>query len=320
MAGEALEAVIAGVNTLVTRLKTNPLALDVAYLSVITFAKEARQLVPLTEVSSFELPKLSVRTGTSLGAVLRALMQSIQRDVVKTTPTEKGDYRPLVFLLTDGQPTDEWESAAKELKKIRPKIANIYAIGCGLDVDVNVLRAVSDIVLMMKDLSPDSFHKLFIWLSASVQSVSAKPGGLGLDDLPMLPNIPYEVLEFPSQAATRDPNPRQVFLHARCAGTKRPYLMRFARDPLDGLYYAVASHPLEIIEAGDSNLLPPINSANLRGCPSCPYCLNPTAALCPCGSLTCSSPNTQDTIVCPSCNSTLVFGGRTNFDVKRSQG
>ncbi|MEI6043073.1 MAG: VWA domain-containing protein [Chloroflexota bacterium] len=320
MAGEAIEAVIAGVNTLIARLKTNPLAVETTYVSVITFAREARQLVPLTEVSSFELPKLSVRTGTSLGSVLKALMQSIRQDVASTSSIQKGDYRPLVFLLTDGQPTDEWESIAKELKRVKPRIANIYAIGCGPDVDVAVLREVSDIVLLMKDLSPDSFHKLFIWLSASVQSVSASPFGTNADDWPILPNPPYDVLEFPSQAEAREPRPRQVFLHARCIGTRRPYLMRFALNPAEGLYYAVAAHPLEMIEPGDSNLLPPINSASLRGCPSCPYCLNPMAALCPCGSLLCSPSNAEDLIVCPDCNSTLAYGSRTNFDIKRSQG
>ena len=60
----------------------------------------------------------------------------------------KGDYRPLVFLLTYGQPTDDYRPAATAIRAANnPKIANIYAIGCGPDVDTGMLREITDIVL-----------------------------------------------------------------------------------------------------------------------------------------------------------------------------
>src|SRR5262249_18300040 len=116
MAGPAIEAVETGVQTLVSELRNNPLALETAYLSVITFARAARQVVPLTELTQFQPPKRAVRTGTSLGAALRLLLLCLKRDVVRTTPTTKGDYKPMVFLLTDGQPTDDYEEAAKAVR------------------------------------------------------------------------------------------------------------------------------------------------------------------------------------------------------------
>ena len=76
------------------------------------------------------------------------LLDCLKNEVKKTTPTQKGDYKPLVFLLTDGQPTDKWKPAAEAVRKANnPKIANIYAIGCGPDVDTNILRQITDIVL-----------------------------------------------------------------------------------------------------------------------------------------------------------------------------
>src|SRR3954463_13936238 len=48
MAGPAIEAVNRGLQMLVGELRGNPLALESAYLSVITFARHARQDVPLT--------------------------------------------------------------------------------------------------------------------------------------------------------------------------------------------------------------------------------------------------------------------------------
>ena len=118
MAGPAIEAVERGVKTLVSELRSNPLALESAYLAVLTFDRHARQVTPLTEVDSVPTAgKLSVRTGTSLGAALRLLLECIRRDVVKTTPTTKGDYKPLVFLLTDGQPTDNYGPAAAAVSR-----------------------------------------------------------------------------------------------------------------------------------------------------------------------------------------------------------
>lgn len=321
MAGPAIEAVSRGVNALVTELRGNPLALETAFLSVITFSREAKQAVPLTELLNFQPPKFLVRTGTALGAALRLLMQCLKADIVKTTPTTKGDYRPLVFLLTDGQPTDDWESAANDVRLANnPKIANIYAIGCGPDVDADVLYRITDIVLLMPDLSPEAFRKFFVWLSASVQTASTKLEGAGNAPL-NLPSLPGDTLEIASKSAgQREQIPRQVFLHARCSKTKQPYLMRFALRPHGGFYDAIAAHPLDLLEEGDAVLLQPINSSLLNGCPRCPYCENPFAAMCPCGTLFCMSSEALGPLTCPMCSAQLTGRATGSFDVRRSQG
>ncbi len=321
MAGPAIEAVSRGVNTLVNELRGNPLALESAYLSVITFAKDARQVVPLTELLQFQTPKLPVRTGSSLGAALRLMLKCMQREIVKSSPTAKGDYKPLVFLMTDGQPTDDWEPAAAAVRQANnPKVANIYAIGCGPDVDPDCLHQITDIVLMMNDVTPDAIKKFFVWLSASVQSASTRlQEGAASGQQVSMPSLP-EGLEVAPEGGYHDPTPRQVFLQARCSRSRKPYLMRFARRPYDGRYEAIAGHVLDVIEEGDADLLPPINSSLLDGCPPCPYCENPVAGMCPCGTLFCTSPDHRGAIVCPGCNAQLYAGGPGNFDIKRSMG
>jgi uncharacterized protein YegL len=325
MAGDAITEVNHGVQAMLDALRSDPQALESACLSVITFAGRARQVMPLTEILAFQAPRLSVRTGTAMGAALKLVKQCIQREVVKTTPTTKGDYKPLVILFTDGEPTDEWESIADDLKRQRnPSIANIYAIACGPDADTDVLRRVTDIVLRMKDMSPQAWRKVFVWLTASVQTTS-QALEMGREGQPVnLPPLPADVLEVaPVSTGFKDPRPRQLFLHAWCSRNRKPYLMRFARRPDGDRYAALCAHPLESLEeeGGGGASLPPINTAMLDGCPACPYCENPAAVMCACGALTCCSGAPEGNFTCPKCHQSGSLGpGGHGFDVTRSQG
>lgn len=322
MAGDAIRDLQNGVSAMIAHLQGDPQAIETAYLSVITFATEAHQAVPLTEVLNFRMPPLTVRTGSALGAALKLLVNCMRREVRKTTSTQKGDYKPLVILLTDGQPTDDYEDIAEEIRKQRnPSIANIYAIGCGPDADTETLREVTDIVLRMKDVTTESWKKLFIWLSASVQSTSvALAEGREGQNL-NLPALPADALEVAPR--TNVPyEPRQVFLHGRCGKSGEPYLMRFAKRPGGYTYVALTSHPMEVVEkqvsgrSGNS-----INTSQLEGVPACPYCENPVAVACDCGTLVCHSGNPSAPFRCPACRAQgQIGGGGSGFDVSQAQG
>lgn len=323
MAGEALEQMCRGIDGMVQHLRDDPHAVETAWLSVLTFSNTARQVVPLTEVLDFNLPKLSVRTGTAMGAGLRLLTQCLQREVVRTTATTKGDYKPLVILFTDGQPTDSWESAAGQIKAPgTPSVANIYAIGCGADVDTDVLRSITDIVLLMKDMSPEKWKKVFVWLSASVQTQSQALGSGREGQAVNLPSLPDDALEVaPRYSTPRDPEPRQVFLHARCSRDGRPYLMRYARRPGGHTYVALGSHVLDHVEeAGRGSTASSISTDQLEGVPSCPYCENPVACACECGNLICFSGDPRATFYCPACKQSGTVGGAGGFDVRQASG
>ena len=54
MFGEPIEAVKNGMQVLVSTLRSDPYALETAYLSIITFNSSAQQVTPLTELSAFQ--------------------------------------------------------------------------------------------------------------------------------------------------------------------------------------------------------------------------------------------------------------------------
>lgn len=175
MSGDPIESVKQGIRALHSNLMGDPSAIESAYLSVITFDSSARQIVPLTEVAQFSPPDLQASGTTALGAGLKLLIDCMGKEVRKTTGDQKGDWKPLVFLLTDGAPTDSWQKYADQLKKNKPSPANVIAVACG-GADTSVLKQITEVVLVMKDMSPDAFAQFFKWVSASVAQTSAKCG------------------------------------------------------------------------------------------------------------------------------------------------
>ena len=326
MIGESIEAVQKGVESLIRQLRADPHALETASVSIITYHGTARQVVPLTDVSEVQIPKLSVHPGTSLGAALKLLRECIVREVRKTTAHHKGDYRPIVFLLTDGQPTDQWESVLAAIETLtHPKIANLYAIGCGEDVDFDVLHQLSDIVFKLRDLTPESLKKLFIWLTASVQSASMGIGGAddiseGID----LSKKPREIERVePGSEPSHDGTPRQVFLKIHCSQVRRPYLARFRYNEVVRLYEPVSAHPLESsLEEGSRFEVPSINASLLMGCPPCPYCQNNGGVgLCSCENLMCLASGPTRKALCPCCLTQVTFQqGGDDFSLNQSLG
>lgn len=180
MMGEPIEAVRQGVKALLSELKGDPQALETAYLSVITFDSSARQVIPLTELMQFQEPELKASGATALGGALNVLMECVNTEVRKSSETQKGDWRPLVFILTDGAPTDveAFGQAAQALKSM--KAANIVACAAGSRADTTYLRQITENVLMMNTLSAGDMARFFAWVSGSIKmsskSVDARPG------------------------------------------------------------------------------------------------------------------------------------------------
>lgn len=180
MMGEPIEAVRQGVKALLTELRGDPQALETAYLSVITFDSSARQIIPLTELLQFKEPEIKASGATALGKALEILINCMKNEVRNTTETQKGDWRPLVFILTDGSPTDveDFQRAAKSLKTV--KTANIIACAAGSSADTTYLKQITDNVLIMNTLSLGDMSQFFAWVSGSIKmsskSIDAKPG------------------------------------------------------------------------------------------------------------------------------------------------
>lgn len=193
MFGEPIEAVKNGVQVLVSTLRQDPYALETAYLSIITFDSRAQQVSPLTELSAFQQPNLQASGCTALGEALSLLTQKADQEVTKTTPDQKGDWKPLVFIMTDGEPTDDLNKGIADFKK--GKWGMVVACAAGAGANTDTLKKITECVVSLDTADSATIKAFFKWVSASVSSGSMKVEETGAEatTLSELPPPPPEV-------------------------------------------------------------------------------------------------------------------------------
>lgn len=189
MHGEAIEAVRNGLQVMLSALMQDPYALETAYLSVIAFDSSARQLTPLTELTSFQLPNLQANGMTAMGEALSLLADCIQREVVKGSAEQKGDWKPIVFLLTDGAPTDDLDRGINAIRQV--KTGTFVACAAGPGADTGTLKRITETVVSLDTADSSTLKSFFKWVSASIsvssQKIESGKEVSGLDELPPPP-------------------------------------------------------------------------------------------------------------------------------------
>ena len=189
MDGAPINAVNQGLQVFQSALRADPRALETAFVSLITFDSTAQQLVPLVDVQSFQAPPLHASGTTAFGAGLKLLEECITREVVlNSTENQKGDWKPLVFVMTDGLPTDSWESIADSLK--RKGIGNIIGCAAGDGADEQMLKRLTGTVIKLNDTNEQQIKDFFKWVTQSAKVASASVGTTGTDQPITLPPPP----------------------------------------------------------------------------------------------------------------------------------
>lgn len=335
MVGEPIQQVEEGLATIIQALKTDPNAIETVWVSIIVFAGQPKTLVPLQEIISFYPPKFPIGSGTSLSKGLGHLMFELRKNIVKTTAEQKGDWKPIVFLFTDGVPTDDTKTAITEWKQNWQRAANLVAISFGSETDTNVLSELTDTVLHFKNTDATAYKQFFKWVTDSIKtsSVSVENNSTGFE----LAKLDGDTISKIDLTKPKNTEPivdnNFVVLAAKCQNTKRPYLIKYkkriASNNFGGLELDTLSYRLvgafqvdnsyfDLSENTNSDFK--VNTEELIGAPTCPCCGNQFAfAVCSCGKLHCIGE--EEISTCPWCGNQGTYGtGEGGFDVNRTQG
>jgi uncharacterized protein YegL len=334
MIGDPIEQVENGMAQVINDLRTDPYALETAWISIIAFAGKTRPITPLMELVHFYPPKLPVGGGTSLGDALTFLMDDMDKNITKTTADRKGDWKPIVFLFTDGAPTDNVGAAIDRWNRDYRKKSTMIAISMSQSNDNAALVRMTDTVLIFKNDGDMAYKKFFKWVSNSIQlssvSVAEKNtdgGQLAKTDDAILAKID---LSKTLPAPTYDPN-IAVFM-GKCQNTRRPYLIKYSQVTMPSeregfmqrFYLLNGGYSIdEKVYADMSDSRPisyKVNTADLHGFPHCPCCGNPYGfTMCQCGNIMCTG--NEKVSRCPSCGLQGEYGfAEGHIDVKRTRG
>jgi len=179
MDGGPINALNAGLESLAQSLAADTVARERVRLKVLRVGDqdEVEVLQDWVDAIDFQAPQVVANGTTPLGGALSMALDSIEEEKRAMKASGITYTRPLIWMITDGQPTDQdsWNNAvARCSAAISAKQVALFAIGTE-GADISVLSQVTGAVVLK--LQGTNFKELFAFLSASVASASkAAPG------------------------------------------------------------------------------------------------------------------------------------------------
>jgi uncharacterized protein YegL len=175
MQGAPIAELNTGLATYKDALAADAIAAKRVEVAIVTFGGQVQTVCDFTTAEGFQPPTLAAGGDTPMGAAIRQGLDMVRARKGLYKAHGISYFRPWVFLITDGGPTDEWHSAAEQVRQGEAaKEFSFFAVGVeGARFDVLKQIAVRE----PPKLKGLRFQDLFLWLSSSQSAVSRSTPG-----------------------------------------------------------------------------------------------------------------------------------------------
>ena len=175
MDGQPMDELNKGLMGFKKDLEQDPLAVKRAEIAIVTFNSEVTVVQDSVTVDNFTPPTLSAGGGTMMGVGLEKALDLIEARKAVYRTNGAAYYRPWLFLITDGEPTDDVSRAAQRIKEAEAK-KKVACFAVGVE-GANMSRLAEIVVRPPIKLNGLDFKSLFQWLSVSMANVAASQVG-----------------------------------------------------------------------------------------------------------------------------------------------
>jgi uncharacterized protein YegL len=175
MHGAPIAALNDGLRAFATDIQADALARQRVEVAIVTFGGEVDVEQDFVTAGDFTPSTLRSGGSTPMGAAIDRALDLVADRKSQYKANGIAYYRPWIFLITDGEPTDEWRAAARRVHEAED--ANALAFfAVGVDkANLDVLQTIA--VRQPVRLRGLQFVELFVWLSQSQRQVSnSRPG------------------------------------------------------------------------------------------------------------------------------------------------
>lgn len=172
MGGAPINELNRGLHAFRDAIRSDSLASKRVEVAIVTFGDSASVLCPFTTAQDFEPPTLSASGSTAMGSGIVAALDLVAEEKVKYKEAGITYYRPWVFLITDGVPSDSVVQATRRVHEEdsdNRKAVSFYAVGVQ-GANMETLHSIS--VREPVKLDGLAFGEMFLWLSSSLQRTS----------------------------------------------------------------------------------------------------------------------------------------------------